>query len=611
MGPERWQKVKELFDAALQCEPRERLPFLDRVCGDDVELRDEVASLLAAHEEAGGFIAGRAIEDAASLLLGGAPPSRRRRLVSHYRLLDLAGGGGMGEVYLAIDTRLGREVALKLLPAEFASDAERVKRFEREARIASALNHPNILTVYEIGRDGETLFIAAEFVKGRTLREILAEGRMETIAALDVAIQVASALEAAHSAGIVHRDIKPENLMLRPDGYVKALDFGLARTIVAAGATRGRSTMVTRDSYETAPGALIGTFRYMSPEQARGLMVDHRSDIWSLGAAFYETLTGSAPFDGETPADIIAAILTREPPLAELGDPDSQAVVARALAKDRDLRYQSAGEMLRDLRELKRKLERRSGAESTAAAEAGATATGDEPEVERRLAAARRKKIRWALAGLLFILIVLAIPPAFVKSTRRSPPSLALDLAPGERALRYSITAQRMLDGEPLDEPFEASGRESFESGWRFRLRIISQQAGHLYLLNEGPASGGDANFRLLFPASSANRGAGQVAAHEPVLTGWYVFAGRPGIEKLWIVWAASAAEPLEAARDKVNPIDKGVIGDAAQRDSIRQWLARSAAHSKTATESDGVARQTVVRGRGDILVSSIEMEHR
>ncbi|HEY8459649.1 MAG TPA: protein kinase [Blastocatellia bacterium] len=602
--------VKELFDAALQCEPRERLRFLDRVCGDGVELREEVASLLAAYEEAGSFIAAHAVEDAAHLLLDGAPGARRGRLISHYRLLNLAGGGGMGEVYLAIDTRLGREVALKLLPAEFASDAERVKRFEREARIASALNHPNILTIYEIGRDGETLFIAAEFVKGRTLREILSEGRMPAIAALDVAIQVASALEAAHGAGIVHRDVKPENLMLRPDGYVKALDFGLARTIEAALAPSRFSTMVTRDSYETAPGAVIGTFRYMSPEQARGLIVDHRSDIWSLGAVFYEMLAGCAPFDGETPADIIAAILTREPPLAELGDPESRAIVARALAKDRELRYQSAGEMLRDLRELKRRLERRSEAEAAAIPEATVAAAIDAPETERRAAPARRKKIRWALAGLPFVLIVSAILVAFVRSSRPMPSSFALESAPAERVISYSITVQKMRDGEPLDEPFEASGRESFESGWKFRLRIVSPQSGHLYLLNEGPASGGAANFRLLFPISFANRGAARIAAHEPLLTEWYIFDERPGIEKLWIVWTASVAEPLEAARDRVNSIDKGVISDDARRDSIREWLARGAAN-RTATESDGVTRQTVVRGRGEVLVAPIELEHR
>ena len=306
MNPEWWQKVKDVFEAALQHEPRERLRFLEQVCGDDVELLEEVASLLASYEQAGSFIAAGAIEDAANLLIDGASKLHRGRYISHFRLLSMLGKGGMGEVYLAADTRLGREVALKLLPAEFARDAERVKRFEREARIASALNHPNILTIYEIGREGEALFIATEFIKGLTLRQRLADGAIEPAEAVNIAVQMASALDAAHSAGIVHRDIKPENVMLRPDGIVKVLDFGLAKPVEVASAPSGYSSMATRDSYETAPGALIGTFRYMSPEQARGQSVDHRSDLWSLGAVFYELLAGAPPFGGETPSDIIA-----------------------------------------------------------------------------------------------------------------------------------------------------------------------------------------------------------------------------------------------------------------------------------------------------------------
>jgi serine/threonine protein kinase len=365
MSPERWQMVKDVFEAALQHEPSERLHFLKQVCGGDVELLEEVASLLASYEQAGSFIAADAIEDAANLLIDGASKLHLRRFIGHYRLLSMLGRGGMGEVYLTADTRLGREVALKLLPAEFARDAERVKRFEREARIASGLNHPNILTIYEIGREGEALFIATEFIKGLTLRQRLADGAIEPAEAVNIAVQMASALDAAHSAGIVHRDIKPENVMLRPDGIVKVLDFGLAKPVEVAPAPSDYSSMPTRDSYETSPGALIGTFRYMSPEQARGQSVDHRSDLWSLGAVFYELLAGAPPFGGETPSDIIASILAREPaPLAEPGEPDLQNVLARALRKERERRYQSATEMLRDIQELKRKLERRSEVET-------------------------------------------------------------------------------------------------------------------------------------------------------------------------------------------------------------------------------------------------------
>jgi serine/threonine protein kinase len=612
MNPERWEKVKELFDAALQRKPGERLRFLERVCGDDVELRDEVASLLASYEEAGSFIAADAVKDAAHLLVDGATEPHRGRFIGHYRLLSLLGRGGMGDVYLGVDMRLGREVAIKLLPAEFASDAERVKRFEREARIASALNHPNILTVYEIGRDGDALYIATELVKGPTLRQRLGDGAIAPSEALDIAAQTASALEAAHSAGVVHRDIKPENVMLRPDGYVKILDFGLAKPVEVALAPCGYSSAPTRDSYETAPGALVGTFRYMSPEQARGQRADHRSDIWSLGVVLYEMLAGFKPFDGDTPSDIIAAVLTLEPPpLARPNETRLQYITTRALAKERDRRYQSAREMLRDLRKLNRELERRSDAATSASIRTADTgAAAEAPEAGRLAGVMRRKKTLMALAALLFILAVSTGLAVFVSSARLLSSSFALESALPERVIGYSITVQKVRNGAPLDEPFEASGRESFESGWKFRLRLASPQAGYLYLLNEGPASAGGANYRLLFPISSVNHGSARIAANEQVLTGWYVFAERPGVEKLWVVWSALALDEFEAIKDKVNPVDQGIVSDMARRDSIREWLARHAA-GVIVSEKDGDARQTVVRGRGDVLASLIRLEHR
>jgi serine/threonine protein kinase len=595
MNPEQWEKVKELFDAALQCEPGERQRFLERFCGDDVELRDEIASLLASHEAAGSFIAAGAIEDAAHLLVDDGSEPHRVRYIGHYRLLSLLGSGGMGEVYRSIDTRLGREVALKLLPAEFTGDTERVKRFMREARIASALNHPNILTIYEIGRDGETFFIATELVKGQTLRRHIVDGTIKPAEAIDIAIQMASALEAAHGAGIVHRDIKPENVMLRPDGYVKVLDFGLAKPIEVAFATSDQSSMPTRDSYETAPGALIGTFRYMSPEQARGQSVDHRSDLWSLGGVFYEMLAGSTPFDGDTPSDIIAAILTREPPLlTETSKPGLQNILSRALAKERERRYQSAREMMSDLQEIGRKLERLSEVETaTGGPRAYQKAPNEVLKAEKIAGSMRRKKTWLALAALVFILAL----------------SIILYATP-ERVIGYSIIVQKMRNGKELEAPFEASSHESFESGWKFRLRLVSPQSGYLYLLNEGPASdGGEINYRIIFPISSVNDGSALIPANKPVLTGWYVFAERPGVEKLWVVWTELAAQPLEAIKNKVNPVDRGVVSDAVQQDSIRKWLATHAAN-EIATENSDVAHQSVVRGRGNVVARLIRLNH-
>jgi len=601
MEPERWQRVKELFEIALRNEPHERRQFLKRVCGSDLELCEEVASLLVAHEEAGSFIAAPAIEDFAELLFDDDAEQHFGRLISHYRPRALLGKGGMGEVYLATDTRLGREVALKLLPAEFIGDADRVKRFEREARIASALNHPNILTIYEIGRDGETFFIATELVKGETLRQRLDAGALDLTGAINTAIQVGAALDAAHGAGIVHRDIKPENIMLRPDGYVKVLDFGLARPIDAALSPCDHSSRLTRDSYESVQGTLLGTFLYMSPEQARGQEVDHRSDIWSLGVVLYEMVAGRVPFDGDTPSDTIAAILKHEmPPLAGLCQPELQSIIARALAKERTQRYQSAKELLDDLEELKRKLERRSENETSAGIQRADVITSIRTPVTTQAIGAKRRR-KWP-AAIAVLLSILAVSSAFIES-KRQPPS-----APSGRVMSYSLMVQKMEHGEPVDQPFEASASESFESGWKFGLKMASPQSGHLYLLNEGTAPGG--NYTILYPIDSVHEGFARLAANEPVWTGWSFFDDRPGVEKVWIVWTTHAVDVLEAVRDKVNPIDKGVIKNPAQRDSIRAWLAEQTAN-QPAPEMSATVRETIVRGQGEVLVSLIRLKHR
>ena len=229
MTPERWQQINELYQAAVDHESNQRAAFLDRACAGDTDLRREVDSLIAAHDQAGSFITEPALKLAAKSLAGDQTSTLIGAMFSHYRIESLLGVGGMGEVYLAEDTSLGRKIALKLLPKYFTRDAERLRRFEQEARSASALNHPNILTIYEIGQDDGHHYTATEFVDGETLREHLTNTLMTVGEVLDIAIQIASALKAAHEAGIVHRDIKPENIMLRRDRVVKVLDFGLAK----------------------------------------------------------------------------------------------------------------------------------------------------------------------------------------------------------------------------------------------------------------------------------------------------------------------------------------------------------------------------------------------
>ncbi len=264
--------------------------------------------------------------------------------LSHYRIIKKLGAGGMGEVYLAEDTTLKRRVALKLLPAEYTQNEERLRRFKQEARAASALNHPNILTIHEVGEAQGHHFIATEFIDGDTLRQHLKPiGKMKTSETLAVAAQVASALAAAHEAGIVHRDIKPENIMLRRDSYVKVLDFGLAKLTEKATSQTVDSDAPTRTLAHTQTGAIFGTVQYMSPEQARGLIVDSRTDIWSLGCVLYEMVAGRQPFAGQTVTDMLVAIVEKEPPpLKNLGSEQIPAeldwIITKALRKNPDHR---------------------------------------------------------------------------------------------------------------------------------------------------------------------------------------------------------------------------------------------------------------------------------
>jgi eukaryotic-like serine/threonine-protein kinase len=361
MTPARLQTTEEIFHAALDQEPDQIGVFLDTACeGDDV-LRRKVEALLSSHQRAGAFIETPVAGIATRIIENGQADLLVDRTIGHYKISKRIGTGGMGEVYLATDVTAGRKAALKLLPERFTGDAERLQRFQQEAHALVGLNHPNILTVYEIGEDHPIHYIASELIEGETLRQRLMHGRMQLSEAVDVAIQVASALAAAHETGVVHRDIKPENIMLRPDGYVKVLDFGIAKLAESAFAegTADEAESVTLAG--TNLGSILGTVRYMSPEQARGAPVDKRTDVWSLGVVLYEMVTGYAPFTGETPGEVMTSILETEPPPltsyvthipAEL-----QQIISKTLRKERAERYQSAHELLEALQSFRRGME--------------------------------------------------------------------------------------------------------------------------------------------------------------------------------------------------------------------------------------------------------------
>ena len=393
----KWQQVREIFDLAVRHNREERSQFLAEACGDDKTLLKEVESLLSSFDGANSFLE---ISPVASFSdpIQPAPKLENGGRLGHYEIIRPLGEGGMGVVYLGRDDRLDRPVAIKLLNDRFGRNADNIRRFVQEAKAASALNHPNILTIHEIGEIDGWHYIVSEFIEGRVLRDMIKRERIALPKILDIIVQVASALAAAHKARIVHRDIKPENILVRDDGYVKVVDFGLAK-LLAENVSRAFDDSAQTLNL-TAPGIILGTVNYMSPEQARAISIDQRTDIFSLGVVLYEMITGFAPFKADTAADTIAAIIHREPePLGRTRDDvpeELDNIVAKMVEKDRTARYQDVTDLLTDLRQLQRHLEFKTELERTSQPNLRADA---ETQV---LDSARLKNISASIAVLPF-----------------------------------------------------------------------------------------------------------------------------------------------------------------------------------------------------------------
>ena len=414
MDPARWKKIDELIDSALELPENKREEFVISQTPGDPKLRDEVLHLLKAQKDGDNFLLKSAMDVAAMAMAAGRrePPTYAfvDKTVANYRIEKLIGAGGMGEVYLAFDEKLKRKVALKILPAEFISSDERVKRFEIEARAISSLNHPGIVTIYDVGNSDGVNYIATEFVEGRTLRDLMG-GQFKIRNILLNSIQICDALGAAHREGIIHRDIKPENIMIRKDGYAKILDFGLAKLTEVSNHT-------IRDLAKTSKGVIIGTPAYMSPAQISDEKIDHRTDLWSCGVVMYEFLTGKNPFKGANRQETFQAILSTDPPPCSSINPEVPAevdrIIAKLLEKDPDLGYQTASDLRSDLKRVQREID------SSASWDSGSDHSFE--------AGPRRSPFRitspLVVIGALALLVVIGIGAVYFWSSTRDPDAI-------------------------------------------------------------------------------------------------------------------------------------------------------------------------------------------
>lgn len=641
MNATRLKQIEEIYHAAVDSASMDTV--LKARCGNDENLRREVESLLTYEGISDSFI--DSFPDAfAAEMFSGEAPALIGETIGHYEIKRLLGEGGMGEVYLADDNRLGRRVALKILPPGLMEHHDRLKRFKQEAKAASALNHPNILTIHEFGTENDSHYIVTEFVDGITLRQKMRDARLSVREMLEIAMQAASALAAAHEAGIIHRDIKPENIMIRRDGILKVLDFGLAKLTMPT-PSDPESGAEAQTLFKTEPGLIMGTVNYMSPEQARGVKVDARTDIWSLGVIMYEMATGRLPFKGPTQTDVLVAILNQPLPMIEIYVEDApvelERIIHKTLAKDAAERYQSMEELAADLKRFHHRLEfeaemnwphgdphstddDRERQRETATRMMPAVGTGQMalPDATGPANAGARSRSRVVMLTAVIALVALASVIAVVVWQSKSSESDARQIAapappavhdPGpaasSRFLTYSLTVQSYTDGRYKD-PFTLSGEMLFRNKDRIRLNVKVAQTGYLYILNQGPKDDyAEASYNILFPT---NNGSALLSADQEIQIprqSWFELDAKEGTELVWLVWSENALAELESAKRFANPEDKGRIKDQELSKRIALLLQKQQSNKAIVTRDDD-KKESRITGNADIVTHIIKLEH-
>jgi serine/threonine protein kinase len=643
MNKERANQIEELYHAALEVSESEREAFLRQNCDADEDLRREVESLLSFDKAPASLLDNPPESFVAEMFTEQESENNLiDRQIGRYKVEKLLGKGGMGEVYLAEDVRLKRSVALKFLSVTGSDNQNLLRRFEQEAFAVSALNHPNILTVYDFITEENMNIIAAEYVEGESLRDKINAGKLPLNEVLRIIEQVAFALSAAHNAGIIHRDIKPENIMIRKDGIVKVLDFGLAKLTEQA-SDSANSDVKTKMRSLTISGMIFGTPSYMSPEQVRGQKnINGQTDIWSLGIVLFEMITGQVPFSGDTNGDRIASILKTDPPVLSrvIADcpPEFESIINKALAKNVRARYRLMEDFALDIKRFRRRLELEAELKRSNAVdippqknpkeirdsdrdffEASTLSLIKIPETsiatEEREVPKSRKLSIFLVAGLLGLFSIAGFifwknSAAVVSNANVSENSNLQNVRTlSERAISYYLNVQKMRNGKPFEEPFRASGREIFENGYKFRMILESDTDGFLYIFNEGRNENGKTEYYLLQP-TSPERNSALIKAKQEIRTAYNVFGGGKGTEIVWVIWTKNENEFVENAKKAAVEEGRGGVVNENNSLLLNEFLLQNNKDDKK-IDKEPSNEVTTVKSTGDFIIHRLELEHK
>ena len=559
-----WDRIQEIYHAALVIPRSEWGAFVAHACGSDSDLLLEVFSLLKADDSSSGFLESPIIK------LDFAPQNLVGTTIDERYLVERElGPGGMSQVYVALDLKLKRQaVVIKILSEALVHDSYARQKFEQEVEALLRIDHPGVVRVLDVGHlPDERPYIVMQYVDGETLRsEIPAEG-MNLNRVASILEQIGAALEHVHEKGIFHRDLKPENILIKRDtDSVVLLDFGIAKV---------KDSVVAPS---TAHGASVGTLLYMSPEQLRGEDVTAASDIYSMSVIAYELITGRRPFNPTSASQLLemqrAGVRVKPVHLREGLPAKAQAIVLRALSFDPRARYTSAREF------------------------------GDELAHALLDARVRSTNRRWSRVSALILLCAALLSIGLYKylrrTTRETPPN----------TFTYYLTIQKMRDGKEYEDPFKSNGEETFESGDKFRINISSPNPGYLYVLNESPPERNSTSCVLIYPNRSINNGSATLGANQPVQSDWAIFRGPAGAENFWIVWSASPVTQIESAKDEAFKSLNGGLGDQ-NLVTVKEFLRMKQEEVKIRVTHYKASQTVLVRGPGDVLVPLAQFNHR